>query len=113
MHFQHLNCAGLYWRTFGSKMEPEPGESVSELSWHPEIVVLIRDVKVRLYVKKDGFLPDWQSQWAAGDVWLATRAEISAVIVSDKEKKAQLHSARIFGCFDLFWGRWACHDNYQ
>ena len=36
-------------------MEMEP-ESVSETSWYPEIVPLMRDVKMRLFVKKEGCL---------------------------------------------------------
>lgn len=83
------------------EMDPGPAESVSETSWHPEIVLLIRDVKVRLYVKKDGCLPDWQSQWVTGDVWLASRADISATVISEKDKNSELHSARNFGCFGV------------
>ena len=67
------------------EMEPDPAEQVSETSWHPEIVVLVRDVKVRLYVKREGCLPDWQSQWVAGDAWLESRADLSATIsLSDR-----------------------------
>ena len=43
------------WKIFGSNMEMEP-ESVSETSWYPEIVPLMRDVKMRLSVKKEGCL---------------------------------------------------------
>ena len=83
------------------EMEPDPAEQVSETSWHPEIVVLVRDVKVRLYVKREGCLPDWQSQWVAGDAWLASRADIAATICSEKDKNSQLHSARNFGWFGV------------
>ena len=91
------------WKIFGSnmEMEPDPAEQVSETSWHPEIVVLVRDVKVRLYVKREGCLPDWQSQWVAGDAWLASRADIAATICSEKDKNSQLHSARNFGWFGV------------
>ena len=44
-----------------------------EANWHPECSVLIRELKVRVYVKKhDDFEAMWQSMWFAADAsWLA------------------------------------------
>lgn len=71
---------------------------INEANWHPECSVLVRDLKVRVYVKKkDGLDAMWQSMWFAADAWMALHWDITTAVLNNQRASSNQQNARTFG----------------
>ena len=82
---------------------------INEANWHPECSVLVRDLKVRVYVKKkDGLDAMWQSMWFAADTWMALHWDITTAVLNNQRASSNQQNARTFGgtsdCSSGEWG---------